>query len=94
MVKVTIEGTVEQIVRSIDFIQIRHRAKKGESENAKRQARIVAQRAILREAFFLIRNDPAEKAMVDNLGGALGGSREMTTSLLESAKQIISKRRK
>lgn len=62
------------------------------SERQKRQSRkeIPAQRQLIRAAFDLIRDDPAETVVKQNLSRALGGKMKITETLLDSAQRIIS----
>lgn len=46
-------------------------------------------REVLRRAFNLIRNDPAQKSVVNDLAKALGGDSALADDLLASAYQII-----
>lgn len=65
------------------YERTRYKARRSEQERNKERS------GILRRAFKLIRHDPAQKSLVDNLAKALGGHTEITDELLATAHLII-----
>lgn len=55
---------------------------------SRKQAAIIAVRQVMRCAFDCIRTDKKQKELVDNLAGALGGSRQITEELYRKAAAI------
>jgi hypothetical protein len=101
MATVTLEGTPNQIIAAMQRMVHRHTILNNATNlsrhgmrvaNRERRARLLEQRKLIRRAFDLIRWDPAEKAMVNTLAGALSGRLPLTSSVLESAEQIIAGR--
>lgn len=86
--KVTIEGTQQQIEATLMPEQVHHRARKGESANAIRQKSITEKRRTIRMAFDLVRYEVGREADRDALLNGLRG--HYTQRVLDLAKRIIS----
>lgn len=86
--KVTIEGTQQQIEATLMPEQVNHRARKGESRNAIRQKEIADKRRIIRRAFDLVRFEAGREAERDAMLNGLRG--HYTQRVLDLAKRIIS----
>ncbi len=87
--KITIEGTREQVEATLVPEQINHRAKKGESKNALRQKEITGQRKIIRHAFDLIRYKTEREDEMRKLLDALAGRMAYTQAIMVLANKII-----
>ncbi len=83
--RVTIEGTKDQIEQTLGVPQKRARNTLASKE---RLERATEQRRLLRRAFDLLRYDPAEQETVNMLARALGGHADITSSLLDTARTI------
>lgn len=88
---VTIEGSAKQIEQALNVSPL-NKLQLARLRGKARRDLILANRKIIRRAFDLIRYDPNEHLLVDNLAGALGGRLEVTRSLLATAHQIIAER--
>lgn len=91
--KITIEGDGQQIQSACKELAKKlpryPRGRRPSAETTARNERLIAQRKTLRAAFDLIRHDQDQRPLVDMFASALGGRREVTGELLESAEQII-----
>ena len=87
--KVTVEGTLEQVEATLLPEQINHRAQKGESQNALLQKEIAEQRKIIRQAFDLVRYKKEREGEMRKLLDALAGRTGYTQSAMVLAKKII-----
>lgn len=68
------------------------RSGRNKSVKAIQQKSIVARRKEIRAAFDVVRYDPNEKLVARTLAGALGGSVEITDTLMQTVHQINSER--
>ena len=56
---------------------------------SQKQEHIVSRRRIVRQAYFLIRDDPVQKELVLVFARSLGGKIDLTDEILEKAEQTI-----
>lgn len=87
--KVTIEGTVEQISETISPVEVNNRARKGESAQARCYQEITTKRKILRRAFDRVRYRPERASEMQKLLNALTGKTGYTESAMKLAEEII-----
>jgi|SRR4051812_33572343 hypothetical protein len=96
--KIIIEGNADQVKDGCATIARALRASRSQAADYQRarvlkqraaQKRNREQRAIIRRAFDLIRNDPTQKSTVNDLARALGGSAPVTDEIMISAKHVI-----
>jgi len=101
LARVLFDGLATPIELDDSFIEpevtlpSRRRASRSEvmARHKARQQEIVERRKLVRQAFDLIRYDPAEKATVNTLARALGGVRgSITPSIMDTARQILADR--
>lgn len=60
------------------------------SRNIQRNGEVVARRKLIRAAFDVVRRAPREKSTAKMLAGALGGRIEITQSILDASRIIVS----
>lgn len=92
--KITIEGSLTQIreaAREVEVALASSPQRRGrlKVETTARRNRILEQRRRIRQAFDLIRHDPAELQTVNMLAKALGGSLPVSGSVLDTVETII-----
>lgn len=86
--RVTIEGTQQQIEATLLPEHTNHRPRKGESRNAIRQKEITQKRRLIRRAFDLVRYEAGRETDRDAMLNGLRG--HYTQRVLDLAGRIIS----
>ncbi len=90
MARVLFEGYSVAILLHCSFLrEVLDGTQKPESPSTKRRREALERRRLIRAAFDVIRHDPGEKETVRMLAGALGGSVPVTSTIFETASEIV-----
>ena len=91
--------TIDQVYEKLFGGPIRFRfsrapLRSGQTRRSRKVEReeIIARRKEIRSAFDIVRYDPNEKRVARQLAGALGGSVEITETLMETVRHLNSER--
>lgn len=88
-VKVTIEGTMEQVSAALGSFAPPARPRKNKSLASVEREKIAERRKILCRAFKLTRNDPAQSFLARRLLAAITGKDSATDKLIDEATLVV-----